>query len=125
VHNGLNLHIDSAGTGDWHIGEPPCQNSIKVAKMNGIDITNLRARRVTPDDLKSFDFIVALDENNYADLKAMGATKLVKLGAYGYDGADIPDPYFFNGFEGFVEVFKMIESCVDTLFRVELHQKEK
>jgi protein-tyrosine phosphatase len=114
----LNIRVDSAGTGDWHIGEAPCTNSIKVAKMHGIDISMLRARQIKKSDFDKFEFIVALDESNYKDLKSMGATNLVKLGEYGYEGADVPDPYFFNGFEGFHEVYKMIDICVRNLFSV-------
>jgi protein-tyrosine phosphatase len=122
---GLDIEIDSAGTGDWHIGEPPCQNSLKVAKLHHIDISQLRSRQVTKEDFEKFDCIVALDDSNIANLKKMGAKNIVKLGNYGYDGADVPDPYFFNGFEGFVEVFKMIEVCVNNLFSVECNYKEK
>ncbi len=114
----LDIDVDSAGTGDWHIGEAPCENSIKVAKMHGIDISMLRARQVNKSDFAKFDLIVALDESNYKDLKTMGATNLVKLGEYGYEGADVPDPYFFNSFEGFHEVYKMIDICVRNLFSV-------
>lgn len=112
----LNINIDSAGTGSWHIGEAPCENSIKVAKQNGVDIASYRARQVTKKDFEQFDLIVALDSSNYNDLKRLGAKNLVKLGEFGYDGADVPDPYFFNGFDGFNEVYKMVESCVENLF---------
>ncbi|QOP46325.1 low molecular weight protein-tyrosine-phosphatase [Sulfurimonas paralvinellae] len=121
---GLNILIDSAGTGDWHIGEAPCVDSIKVAKMHGVDISSLRARQVSKKDLEIFELMVALDEKNYADLKAMGANNIVKLGNYGYDGADIPDPYFFNGFEGFDKVYEMIEVCVNNLFKLKFENKE-
>jgi len=109
------ITVDSAGTGNWHVGEAPCGNSITVARNNGIDISTLRARQVTQNDFKIFDLIVALDQSNYNDLKAMGAVNLVKLGAYGFEGADVPDPYFFKGFEGFEHVYKMIESSIHTL----------
>ena len=115
--NSLDIVVDSAGTGSWHIGEAPCENSIKVAKKHGIDISMLRARQVTKQDFERFELIVALDSSNYADLKAMGAPNLVKLGEYGYNGEDVPDPYFFNGFEGFEKVFTMIESCVVNLLK--------
>lgn len=114
----LNINIDSAGTGDWHVGEAPCNNSVKVAKQNGIDISAYRARKITKEDFKQFDLVVALDENNYNDLQSMGATNLVKLGEFGYDGADVPDPYFFNGFEGFLEVYKMVDNCVSNIFQI-------
>lgn len=112
---GHGITVDSAGTGHWHVGEAPCTHSVTVASNKGIDISGLRARQVTKHDFKTFDLIVALDASNYRDLKAMGCTNLVKLGDYGFEGADVPDPYFFEGFEGFDHVFNMIESCVKEL----------
>ena len=108
---GLDILIDSAGTGDWHLGEAPCADSIKVAKMNGLDISMLRARQVTPDDFQKFTYIIALDDNNLNDLRAMGGSPL-KLGDFGAEGKDVPDPYFFKEFEGFHHVYAMIEKCV-------------
>lgn len=116
--NLLEIEVDSAGTGDWHVGEKPCPNSVKVAKNNGVDISNLSSRQVNKSDFEKFDLIVALDAQNYADLKALGAKNLVKLGSYGYDGKDVPDPYFYDGFKGFDEVYKMCEECVNNLLKV-------
>ena len=113
---GLDIHIDSAGTGDWHIDEPPCPDSIKVAKINGLDITSYRARQVTQKDLTTFTHIIALDDNNMRDLKALGATPL-KLGDFGANGDDVPDPYFFKEFEGFHHVYAMIDKCVATALK--------
>ena len=116
----LTIEIDSAGTGNWHIGEPPCEGSIRVAKMHGIDISELKARQFTQEDIEKFDLIVVLDENNLLHVKKMGANNVVKLGCFSYDCQDVPDPYFFDGFEGFLEVYKMIEVCVKNLFSVKL-----
>ena len=112
----LDIIVDSAGTGDWHVGEHPCENSIKVASENGIDISELKSRQITKDELKKFDLVVALDDSNYNDLKSMGAKNLVKLGSFGYDNKDVPDPYFFEGFKGFEEVYKMVNICVNNIF---------
>lgn len=68
---GLNVEVDSAGTGDWHLGYPPDPRAVAVAARNGVDISHLRARQVTPDDFRRFDEIVALDLQNYAALEAM------------------------------------------------------
>lgn len=114
---GLHVRISSAGTGSWHVGEAPCKNSIKVAKNNGIDISMLRASQITKKDLSEFEYIIALDNSNYNDLKELGASNLYKLGSFGFQGEDVPDPYFFNGFEGFDRVYKMIEECVANLFK--------
>ena len=111
----LNLIIESAGTGHWHIGEKPCENSIKVAKLNGVDISNQKARQVKKEDFKKFDLIVGLDSSNIQNLKNIGCQNPLKLGNFGFDGADVPDPYFFDGFEGFDKVFEMIDICVKNL----------
>ena len=116
--NDIDIEVDSAGTGDWHVGEAPCSNSIKVAKNNGVDISSLISRQVTQADLDKFDLVVALDDSNFSDLKALGAKNLVKLGDYGYNGEDVPDPYFYKGFEGFEAVYNMIEVCVNNLFNI-------
>jgi len=116
----LDIKVDSAGTGDWHIGEAPCLNSIKVASINGIDISLQKGRQVSEADLKCYELIVALDDSNYANLKKMGAKNLVKLGHFGHNNEDVPDPFFFPGFEGFDKVFAMIESCVTQLLIEEI-----
>jgi len=121
----LELKIDSAGTGDWHIGEPPCEGSVKVAKMHGIDISHLRARQLTKEDIKNFDLIVVLDESNRLHVKKLGAKNIEKLGCFAYECQDVPDPYFFDGFDGFLEVYKMIEICVNELFSVKFFKEEK
>ncbi|MBD3799307.1 low molecular weight protein-tyrosine-phosphatase [Sulfuricurvum sp.] len=113
-HN-LSITVDSAGTGGWHVGEAPCKHSVTVAQNHGIDISRLRARQVKKTDFNAFDLIVALDQSNYRDLKALGCQNLVKLGDFGHNGADVPDPYFFEGFEGFEHIYTMIESCVKEL----------
>lgn len=115
--HGLELHIDSAGTGGWHIGESPCPGSIKVAGQNGIDISGLRGRQVCSEDFSRFDHIIALDEKNRSDLLALGCQNVRKLGEFGLGGEDVPDPYFFDGFEGFERVFRMIETGVSNIFK--------
>ena len=111
----LNLIIESAGTGHWHIGEKPCENSIKVALLNGVDISNQKARQVKKEDFKNFDLIVGLDNSNISNLKSLGCKNPLKLGNFGFNGECVPDPYFFDGFEGFDKVFEMIDICVKNL----------
>lgn len=113
----LEIEVDSCGTGDYHKGEHPCPNSIKIAKQRGINIAQQISRPITTKDFEHFDMIVGLDESNIQNLIKMGAPKekLSKLGSYGCNNEDVPDPYFFAGFEGFERVFEMIESCVYTL----------
>ncbi len=111
----LDIKVDSAGTGDWHVNQSPHKDSIKIAKLKGIDISNQRARQVTQDDFEKFDLIIGLDNSNIQNLKNLGCQNLVKLGDFGFDSQDVPDPYFFDGFEGFDKVFEMIEVCVKEL----------
>ena len=113
---GLDLKIDSAGTSNWHEGEPPCEQSIKIAKENGVDISKQRSRPVCSGD-KEFDLIVALDAQNKRDLKSMGFKNVRLLGEFGdLKGADIPDPFYFKDFSGFKKVYEMIESGIEGLF---------
>jgi protein-tyrosine phosphatase len=97
---GLDVEIDSAGTGDWHIGYPPDPRAAAVAARNGIDISNLKARLVTADDFRRFDHIVALDSKNLADLEALrppGSTARLSLlldHVEGRQGQAVADPYY-------------------------------
>jgi protein-tyrosine phosphatase len=115
--NNLNIDVDSCGTGNWHIGEAPCDNSIKIAAINNVDISQQRSKQITLEDLKKYEIIIALDSSNYENLLTMGCppNKLSKLGSYGHNNEDVPDPYFYNGFEGFEKVFEMIDFCVKEL----------
>ena len=97
---GVDVEVDSAGTGDWHLGYPPDPRSVAVAERNGIDISQRRARQVTPDDFFAFDHIVALDLQNLSNLKAMrpeGATAELSLlldHVPGREGQPVADPYY-------------------------------
>ncbi|QSZ41569.1 low molecular weight phosphotyrosine protein phosphatase [Sulfurimonas aquatica] len=118
--NSLDIKIDSSGTSNWHTGEAPCDNSIKVCQMNGVNISGQRASQFKKSDIEKYDLIVALDDKNVTSLKELGALNVVKLGAYGYESEDVPDPYFFDGFEGFDKVYKMINECVTNLLKEEI-----
>lgn len=112
--NKLDLYVDSAGTSDWHAGEAPCDNSIKVAKKHAIDISQQSSRPITKEDITSFTHVVAMDKQNKADMEAFGFSNVHLLGDYAdFQGEDVPDPYFFDGFEGFDKVYRMISLCVE------------
>ncbi|WP_419763525.1 MAG: low molecular weight protein-tyrosine-phosphatase [Arcobacter sp.] len=119
---GYNIEVDSCGTGSWHIGDAPCPDSQKIAKIRGLDISNYKARQVSKDDFKKFDLIVGLDSKNIASLKELGCKTALLIGDYGYEGEDVPDPYFFDGFEGFDKVFDMIECCVKNLLEEKIEK---
>jgi protein-tyrosine phosphatase len=97
---GLDVEIDSAGTGDWHVGRPPDPRAQAVAAKNGVDISHLRARQVSAEDFRRFDYVVALDAKNLADLRAMqpadGTAELSMLLDHVPErvGQAVPDPYY-------------------------------
>jgi protein-tyrosine phosphatase len=106
-HRNLDVEIDSAGTGDWHVGGPPDRRAQAVARRNGVDIGHYRARQVRPEDFRRFTHIVALDRDNLAALKALrpsdGMAELLLLldVVEGRRGEAVTDPYFGDdtGFE--------------------------
>jgi protein-tyrosine phosphatase len=97
---GLDVHTDSAGTGDWHVGHPPDGRAQAVAARHGVDIAHLRARQVTRADFDRFDHIVALDAQNFRDLRRIkppGARAWVSLlldHVPGREGEAVADPYY-------------------------------
>ena len=110
----LSLIIDSAGTSDWHEGETPCKHSVEIADQYNVDISQQRSRPITREDISLFKYVVAMDQQNKADLEAFGFEQVHLLGDFGnFKGEDVPDPYFFDGFEGFDKVYNMIALCVE------------
>jgi protein-tyrosine phosphatase len=97
---GMELEVDSAGTGDWHVGRPPDARAIAVAARHGVDISHLRARLVRPDDFRHFDHVVALDTQNLADLERMqpfdrkAELSLLLDHVEGREGQVVADPYY-------------------------------
>src|SRR4051812_10518060 len=96
---GLDIRVESAGTGDWHIGHPADARATAIAAAQSVDIAGHRARQVTPADFYRFDDIIALDRQNLADLKAMrpaDATASLSLlfdHVPGRQGQPVADPY--------------------------------
>lgn len=96
----LDVDVDSAGTGEWHIGAPPDTRAIAVAARNGVDISGLRARQVRSDDFHRFDHILALDRANFDHLRRLkppGARAELSLlldHVPGREGQAVADPYY-------------------------------
>ena len=111
----LKLHIDSAGTHAYHIGEPPDSRSQAAARARGVDISGLRGRQVTVDDFRAFDFVLAMDSANLARLQALrprdarAELKLLLDYAPQVTDKDVPDPYY-GGVRGFEEVLDLVEA---------------
>ena len=114
------LLVDSAGTGDWHVGEPPDPRAQQHAARRGYDLSALRARQVAVEDFHRFDFILAMDRNNLAELERMRprghAGELGLFLRYGGDARalEVPDPSY-GGEQGFEEVLDLIEAAADGL----------
>ena len=107
---GLTVGIDSAGTGNWHVGEPPDPRAQAVALANGVDISGLRARQLQAEDFTRFTHIFAMDHDNLATIEARApgdATADVALlldCVPGREGAAVADPYY-DGEERFEETW--------------------
>ncbi|GBQ90624.1 protein-tyrosine-phosphatase [Gluconacetobacter johannae DSM 13595] len=100
ARHGLDVAVESAGTGDWHAGEPPDRRAQEVARRHGIDIAGYRARMVTAEDFRTFSHIVALDHTNLTHLRtrrppdATARLSLLLDHVPGRQGQGIADPYF-------------------------------
>jgi protein-tyrosine phosphatase len=99
--------IESAGTGSWHVGEPPHGPAIEAALARGYDLSAQRARQVTPDDFQRFDLILAMDARNMEDLRSIApAASRASLSMFlePVGGGDVPDPYYTRDFEGALDL---------------------
>lgn len=109
----------SAGTGDWHVGNPPDKRSQAAALRRGYDLSAQRAQQVTRADFSSYDLILAMDQSNLRNLKALqpaqGKAELdLFLRRYQSSVDDVPDPYY-DGEHGFEQVLDLIEQACDLL----------
>lgn len=108
---GLDVEIDSAGTGDWHVGSPPDQRSQDVARAAGVDISAQRGRQIVEEDYRRFTEIVAMDAQNLSDIRSRApadATANIALlldHVPGREGASIADPYY-GGEENFADTWE-------------------
>jgi protein-tyrosine phosphatase len=125
----LNEHIrvDSAGTGDWHLGHAPDKRTSAVASERGYDLSDLRARLVEPADFNDFDYIIAMDHENMRNLQAMepdgyrGELCLLLDHSVSPDFdqyEEVPDPYYGGG-DGFGLVLDLVEdACAGLLTHI-------
>tara|TARA_R110001592_G_scaffold6774_6_gene36766 strand:- start:48872 stop:49357 length:486 start_codon:yes stop_codon:yes gene_type:complete len=110
------IQIDSAGTGDWHIGHSPDERTQRAASKRGYDLSMLRARQVTVADFEDFDYVLAMDKSNLKDLRAMAGDKTGCHVSLFLDFAEsswkreVPDPYY-GGEDGFETVLELVEDA--------------
>ncbi|SDG80019.1 protein-tyrosine phosphatase [Pseudomonas benzenivorans] len=113
------IEVDSAGTGDWHVGKAPDSRTRLAAQRRGYDLGALRGRQVSAGDFVRFDLILAMDSSNLQHLQRMrpasSAAELdLFLRRYGLALSEVPDPYC-GGEEGFEQVLDLIEQACDAL----------
>jgi protein-tyrosine phosphatase len=118
---GLDWEVDSAGTGNWHVGQGPDKRSTREAKNNGIDISKQICRQFKVKDFDDFDLILVMDKNNFADVSALARNKQDQEKIKLFLGnQDVPDPYFNDAH--FEPVFKLIESGCQDIIRTYQNQ---
>jgi protein-tyrosine phosphatase len=118
---GLTWSVESAGTNSYHINNPPHPLSQKVARINGIDISNQRARRFKPDDFDMYDKIYALSEDVIVEMKRIAGKKfepqkvdLLMNELYPGKNINVPDPWYGEE-PGYHEVYKLIDKACDKI----------
>ena len=126
--NGLPWHVESAGTGAWHVGQAPDPRSQKVAKLHGIDISHQRAQQFSPYHLETFDRIFAMDSSNYQDIirhaknddEKNKVALIMNMAEPGKNKA-VPDPYYDDNL--YEVVYQMIDEACEEIVR-ELGRKD-
>lgn len=119
----LKITWDSAGLGGWHEGSLPDPRSIAVGKKHGIEIGDLRARKIRDTDFADFDYILAMDRDNLRAVTALcppefqNRLHLLMDFASGSKIREVPDPYYFKDTLGFERVYATIEEGVDGLLQ--------
>lgn len=119
------IEIDSAGTGDWHIGDAPHGGTLQILKINGIEHP-MQARQIVAADLGDFDYLIVMDDKNERDVravaasavatdaKATGRAHIARLLDYlpEMNDKNVPDPYFTGDFDA---VYRMVSAACDNL----------
>ncbi len=113
--------VDSAGTGNWHVGKKPDERSIATALKNGLDISNQKGKHFTSKDFDNYDYIYVMDSSNYDDVlllakneKHKSKVKLILDVLFPNENVDVPDPYYGlqNGFD---MVYEMLDESTNLL----------
>jgi len=119
---GVPLYVDSAGTAEYHVGDPPDGRTVAAARRRGYELAHLRARRVAPADFENFDYILAMDRANLAELEQLGEGVIGgRLGLFlefapELKVDEVPDPYY-GGVEDFERVLDLCEAGARGLLR--------
>jgi protein-tyrosine phosphatase len=112
------VFVDSAGTGAWHVGSPPDERAQRSAGLRGLDLSSQRARRISPDDCDTFDYVLTMDEENYRRVSSLcqGNAVVRPFLDFATDSPEreVPDPYY-GGPDGFEHVLDLVEEASEGL----------
>ena len=116
-----NITVDSAGTGNWHIGSNPDKRSTEIAMKHEIDISNQKARQFSYEDFEKFDHILVMDTSNLQNIRSQAKSKkdvdkikLILDYSYPDKNESVPDPYF-GGIDGFEHVYNLLNNACDKI----------
>ena len=125
----INIYVDSAGTGGWHVGSSPDLRSINIAKKYNIDISDQKARKFSTYDFQEFDKIFVMDKSNYRDLirlcsneKECNKIQLILKNINPENNISVPDPYYGEE-DGFEKVYRLLEkACSEIISEIEINE---
>ena len=123
------IRVDSAGTHAYHTGEPPDRRAILAAQKRGVDLSDIRARRIAEADFETFQFVLAMDESNLRHLRELcpeeysDRLRLFLDFSGGAGEREVPDPYY-GGALGFERVLDLVEEAADGLLKSLAQQVE-
>ena len=113
--------VDSAGTGNWHVGNPPDYRSISAAQKKGVSISNQKCRQITISDLAKFDYIYVMDNSNYQDViqlaensEQQSKVTLLLSELYPAESKAVPDPYYGDE-KDFDTVYELIDKACNII----------
>jgi protein-tyrosine phosphatase len=120
---GLDIKIDSAGTGGWHVGQGPDHRAVAIANKYGIDISQQQARQFSSTDFEGFDIIYAMDGSNLSDIVSLANSnediekvRLILNEINPEDNTPVPDPYY-GGDDGFEKVYQLLDEACEIIIK--------
>ncbi|MGW9686561.1 low molecular weight protein-tyrosine-phosphatase [Flagellimonas sp. 2504JD1-5] len=114
------IFVDSAGTAGYHVGNPPDERSIAVAKKYGLDISTQKCRKFSEADFLEFDHIYAMDRSNFSNIIKLAGSKederkvKLLLDEVDFGLSEVPDPYY-GGSDGFEKVYEMVDLACEAI----------
>ena len=118
---GLDIKVDSAGTGGWHVGQGPDHRAVAIANKYGIDISHQQARQFSSTDFEDFDIIYAMDGSNLSDIVSLANSnediekvRLILKEITPEDNTPVPDPYYGVD-DGFEKVYQLLDAACEMI----------